>query len=129
MKKSLNVNGFSLEAEYEDRFVRETLIPLLTELSDAYFRKRKRQIVFLAGPPAAGKSTLALFLEYLSSNNWIVGKSAGPEHGWLSLSQCISGYPLHGKKRKANPSAPDQRCSGNIRHDGPEACTGTDLSV
>ena len=73
MKKSLNVNGFSLEAEYEDRFVRETLIPLLTELSDAYFRKRKRQIVFLAGPPAAGKSTLALFLEYLSSK---IGSSA-----------------------------------------------------
>ena len=67
MKKSLNVDGFLLEAEYDDVFVQDVLMPLLTRLSDLFFRKQKRQIVFLAGPPAAGKSTLALFLEKLSS--------------------------------------------------------------
>ena len=66
MKKSLNVNGFLLEAEYDDGFVQGVLMPVLTGLSDLFFRKQKRQIVFLAGPPAAGKSTLALFLEKLS---------------------------------------------------------------
>ena len=67
MKKVLNVNGFLLEAEYDDDFVHKVLMPVLKRLTDLFFSTQKRQIVFLAGPPAAGKSTLALFLEELSS--------------------------------------------------------------
>ena len=66
MKKVLNVNGFLLEAEYEDGFVQDVLMPLLARLSDLFQKRQKRLIVFLAGPPAAGKSTLSLFLEKLS---------------------------------------------------------------
>ena len=66
MKMVLNVNGFLQETEYEDDFVQDVLMPVLKDLSDLFHRKQKRLIVFLAGPPAAGKSTLALFLEKLS---------------------------------------------------------------
>ena len=69
MKIVLNVNGFLQEADYEDDFVQDVLMPVLKDLSDLFHRKQKRLIVFLAGPPAAGKSTLALFLEKLSLEN------------------------------------------------------------
>jgi len=67
MKRRLCVNGFETEACYADETVETVFFPLLDDLNRRYTQAGHRQIVFLAGPPAAGKSTLALFLEELSA--------------------------------------------------------------
>lgn len=66
MEYHFNINGFEVKAEYSDKFIKETALPLLKNWTDLYREKQARVIVFLAAPPAAGKSTLAAFFEYLS---------------------------------------------------------------
>jgi len=66
MKKSLNINGFEFEAEYSDAEVSTILLPLLGKMTALYHAKNERIVVFLAAPPAVGKTTLAVFLEKLS---------------------------------------------------------------
>lgn len=62
---SLNVNGFDVKAEY----TREEAVRILDGTLDALLEIHKntaapqRTIAFFAGPPGAGKSTLALSLE------------------------------------------------------------------
>lgn len=65
MKANLTVNGFESTVSYPDQMVKEIFRPLLDGLAEQYRKTGMRQIVFLAGPPAAGKSTLTLFLEHL----------------------------------------------------------------
>ncbi len=69
MKAELTVNGFVNHVNMDDRFVEEKVRPLLDKLAAMYEQSGRRQIVFLAGPPAAGKSTLALFMEYLGNKS------------------------------------------------------------
>lgn len=60
------VNGFAVEAHYADTAIEAVFLPLLQALTALQGRLKRRTIAFLAGPPGAGKSTLAAFLEYLS---------------------------------------------------------------
>lgn len=60
------INGLQIEAKYAKESVESLFMPLLNKLNDFYTLKKERVIVFLAAPPAVGKSTLASFLEYLS---------------------------------------------------------------
>lgn len=64
-----NVNGFTITAEYADSNIREMFLPLLARLTKLAGRKGKRLIVYLAAPPGTGKTTLAMFLEYLSGTD------------------------------------------------------------
>lgn len=66
MKYTLENSGLSVEAEFSDDNVREIFLPLLNRLTDLRRRKGRRVLVLLAAPPAAGKSTLAAFLQRLS---------------------------------------------------------------
>ena len=66
MKRTLSVNGFDTEVFFRDRAVEEIFRPLLRCFTQKYEEEGRRQIAFMAGPPAAGKSTLALFLQELS---------------------------------------------------------------
>lgn len=66
---SININGILVEAQYDDVNIAQIFIPLLKELTDLYQKSGRRQLVYLAAPPGAGKSTLASFLEYLSSED------------------------------------------------------------
>lgn len=61
-----NVNGFMIEATYQEDTINNLLIPLLEKWTIMQAQKNKRLLIFLAAPPAVGKSTLACFLEYLS---------------------------------------------------------------
>ena len=67
MKVELTVNGFVNHVRMDDGFVNNRIRPLLKRLSDMYGQSGRRQIVFIAGPPAAGKSTLALVMEHLGN--------------------------------------------------------------
>lgn len=61
-----NVNGQFVHAKYAQEDVNSIFIPLLEKLSAMQKRKNKRIFVYLVAPPGCGKSTLSLFLEYLS---------------------------------------------------------------
>lgn len=60
------VNGLEIRAEFRKRDRDEVFIPLLQTLAGMQREKQRRIVVFLAAPPAAGKSTLCLYLEKLS---------------------------------------------------------------
>ncbi|MCR0263074.1 nucleoside/nucleotide kinase family protein [[Clostridium] innocuum] len=63
----LLVNGFPVTAAYEREDVETIFLPLLHDLSKLQKEKGRRILVFLAAPPAVGKSTLASVLAHLSA--------------------------------------------------------------
>jgi pantothenate kinase len=63
---SLQINGLDIRASFSEETIHSVFFPLLAKLTDLYHQKNRRIVAFLAGPPAAGKSTLAAFLERLS---------------------------------------------------------------
>ena len=65
-KFSFQVNGLEIAAEFDARDRERVFLPLLRELSALQRAKGRRIAVFLAAPPAAGKSTLCCYLEKLS---------------------------------------------------------------
>lgn len=69
MKYQFLVNGFEVTAQYDERAVTDVFRPMLERLTTMQRAHGDRLIVFLAAPPAVGKSTLAAFLEYLSAQN------------------------------------------------------------
>ena len=60
------INGVPVEAHFEEESVQNVLRPLVEMLLKKAESMNRRMIVLLAAPPAAGKSTLAAFLERLS---------------------------------------------------------------
>lgn len=65
----LLINGFPVYATFPDAAVQDVFLPLLARLTAMQRASGRRLIVFLAAPPAAGKSTLAAFLEQLSMSH------------------------------------------------------------
>lgn len=65
MYTELEVNGFKCEAYFSEKEINSIYIPLLKKMKNLRDKKQNRIIIFLAAPPATGKSTLALFLEKL----------------------------------------------------------------
>lgn len=63
---SFIVNGFPVQARYTEENIKEIFEPLVLLFHQMQREKGKRLIVFLAAPPATGKSTLASFLADLS---------------------------------------------------------------
>ena len=60
------VNGLPQKIRYNADTVEGLFLPLLRRLRELQRRSGRRCIVFLAAPPATGKSTLAQFLAQLS---------------------------------------------------------------
>lgn len=60
------INGMDVTARYTEESVQTIFLPLLRELTKLQKERGRRILVLLAAPPAAGKSTLVSFLEYLS---------------------------------------------------------------
>ena len=60
------VNGLNIQAEFSAQDTENIFLPLLARLTALQKEKGRRIAVFLAAPPAAGKSTLCLYLEKLS---------------------------------------------------------------
>lgn len=65
----LLVNGHLIEAQYNEDNIEKIFIPLLKRWTQMQKEKQKRLLVLLAAPPGAGKTTLSLFLEYLSQQD------------------------------------------------------------
>lgn len=60
------VNGLTVHAHYSEHTVETVFIPLLRQWTAMQQERGERLVVFLAAPPAAGKSTLVSFLQALS---------------------------------------------------------------
>lgn len=63
------VNGFEMTAVYNENTIQKVFLPLLKQLQKLQKEKKERIIVFMAAPPAVGKTTLCEFLEYLSKQD------------------------------------------------------------
>lgn len=66
---SLNINGFDVEATYTKNSVEHIFLPLLRKLTKLQKEKGRRILVYLAAPPAVGKSTLASVLAHISKQD------------------------------------------------------------
>lgn len=60
------VNGFPVHATFSYSSLNEIFIPLVRQLTNLQKEKQQRLIVYLAAPPAVGKSTLACLIQKLS---------------------------------------------------------------
>lgn len=60
------VNNLEIEAKYNENTINNVFLPLLKKWTEVYREKKERIIIFLAAPPAVGKTTLSQFLEFLS---------------------------------------------------------------
>ena len=65
IRKNLIVTGLPIEATYSKKERDTVFLPLLKKLTQLRKEKNTRLIVFLAAPPGAGKTTLAVLLEQL----------------------------------------------------------------
>ena len=63
------INGFEMTAVYNEDTIQKVFLPLLKQLQQLQKEKKERIIVFMAAPPAVGKTTLCEFLEYLSKQD------------------------------------------------------------
>lgn len=63
-----SVNAFEVEAQYFETDIQNIFLPLLKRIGTLKKMDEERIIVFIAAPPGVGKTTLSLFLEYLSKN-------------------------------------------------------------
>lgn len=66
MKYNVEINGLEVEADYSEESMGTIFLPLLEKLTKMRAEKNRRILVMLAAPPAAGKSTLASFLQFLA---------------------------------------------------------------
>lgn len=64
--RNFRVNGLEITAAFSVRDREMVFLPLLERLTALQKEKGRRIAVFLAAPPAAGKSTLCCYLEQLS---------------------------------------------------------------
>ena len=65
----IKVNGFEMTAIYNEDTIQKVFLPLLKQLQQLQKEKKRRIIVFMAAPPAVGKTTLCEFLEHLSKQD------------------------------------------------------------
>ena len=66
LQYTFSINSFEVMAEYFDKDINNIFLPLIEKLCEMQKAKNARLIVFLAAPPATGKTTLSMFLSYLS---------------------------------------------------------------
>lgn len=62
----IKVNGFEMKAVYNEQTIQQIFLPMLKQLQHLQKQRKERLIVFMAAPPAVGKTTLCEFLEHLS---------------------------------------------------------------
>lgn len=65
----MNINGLTQEVKFSKTAIEEIFNPFLRKLTELQGLTDRKIVVYLAAPPAAGKTTLAQFLEKLSREN------------------------------------------------------------
>ena len=86
----LMINGIPHKVQYHEETINYLFIPFLRRISKMQQRAGRRLVVYLAAPPGAGKTTLALFLEKLSASSpGLVGLQALSADGFLHDSKYL----------------------------------------
>ena len=62
----MEVNGVKYEARFTEEAIEEVFLPFLKKLTEVQARVGRKAIIYIAAPPATGKTMLAQFLEKLS---------------------------------------------------------------
>ena len=62
---NFNVNSFNIKAGYYNRDINDIFLPLALRFDRMRQKTGRRIIVYLAGPPGSGKTTMSLLLESL----------------------------------------------------------------
>lgn len=65
IEKEYVVTGLTVKAAFTEAEVEQIFLPFLRKLIKLRKQKGKRLVIYLAGPPGTGKTTLSLFLEEL----------------------------------------------------------------
>lgn len=65
----MNINGLTQDVKFSKTAIEEIFNPLLRKLTELQGLADRKIVAYLAAPPAAGKTTLAQFLEKLSREN------------------------------------------------------------
>ena len=99
------INGLPVRAEYPESAVKEILLPLIARLQTLRREKKRRVRVLLAGPPAAGKSTLCRFLETLCPDIQALSLDGFHYPNAYLESHTLNGVPL--RKIKGAPETYD----------------------
>lgn len=66
---TFTVNGLQRKCRYSKTAIDTIFLPLLKKLTAKQRQKKERLIVFLAAPPAVGKTTLTLLFEHLAASH------------------------------------------------------------
>ena len=93
METTFLVNGYEVNAEYQESEINEIFLPLLKRCQSISEQKKQRVIVFLAAPPGAGKTTLLCFLEQLAHEHHISFQGIGLDgfhryQDYLNILRC-----------------------------------------
>lgn len=99
------VNGLPVRAEFPEAAKDEILLPLIARLRALRREKGRRVLAFLAGPPAAGKSTLCRYLEALCPQLQALGLDGFHYPNAYLESHELCGVPL--RKIKGAPETYD----------------------
>ena len=94
MKTRFMINGVPVEAQFDDASVQTVLQPMVESILKTAQIVQGRTIVFLAAPPAAGKSTLAAFFEVLAEEMGIAGFQAVGMDGFHYPQQYIAAHTV-----------------------------------
>ena len=97
----LKVNGFETPVRIKTGIIEKRLYPLLLKWTAEQRKTKRRLVIFLAGAPGAGKSTLAAVLEMLSND--LEGaeplKAAGLDGFHFTSAYLASHYIEDGEER------------------------------
>lgn len=90
---TFDINGFEVKASYSYEFVEEVIKPLLMKWNQQTRLHHKRMIIYLAAPPAAGKSTLATAFETMAKDMDIPLQAVGMD-GFHHYQQYIESHTV-----------------------------------
>jgi pantothenate kinase len=119
----LEVNGFSVQAGFEEGVVDGILRPLVDRLFAMKAETDGRLVAFLVGPPGAGKSTLSLVLQRLADERATGVLQALPMDGFHHTATYLAshtvirdGEPIVMTRVKGSPESYDfQKMEASLR--------------
>lgn len=104
---TINVNGYDIQAKYREEDIKTVFMPFLQHVIQLQKKSGKRLIVFLAAPPATGKSTLAIALCQFARELGCMDMQYAGMDGFHYTNAWLDTHFQDGKKLKELKGAPE----------------------
>ena len=104
---TINVNGYDIQAKYKEEDIKTVFMPFLQHVIQLQKESGKRLIVFLAAPPATGKSTLAIALCQFARELGCMDMQYAGMDGFHYTNAWLDNHFQDGKKLKELKGAPE----------------------